>query len=85
MNCLFTKLCVWICLSSFFFFLFLVLLLTVHPKAPQDVTLKIIGATKANMTWKVHSHGNNYTLLCQVKLQYGGEVIHVRTFVHFLF
>nr|O70458.1 RecName: Full=Oncostatin-M-specific receptor subunit beta; AltName: Full=Interleukin-31 receptor subunit beta; Short=IL-31 receptor subunit beta; Short=IL-31R subunit beta; Short=IL-31R-beta; Short=IL-31RB; Flags: Precursor [Mus musculus]AAC40122.1 oncostatin M specific receptor [Mus musculus] len=47
----------------------------VHPKAPQDVTLKIIGATKANMTWKVHSHGNNYTLLCQVKLQYG-EVIH---------
>ncbi|GAB1299225.1 Oncostatin-M-specific receptor subunit beta [Apodemus speciosus] len=48
----------------------------VHPKAPHDVTLKTIGATKANMTWKVHSRGNNYTLLCQVELQYEGEVKH---------
>ncbi|XP_076772260.1 oncostatin-M-specific receptor subunit beta isoform X2 [Arvicanthis niloticus] len=48
----------------------------VHPKAPHDVTLKAVGATKANMTWKVHSRGNNYTLLCQIELQYEGEVIH---------
>ncbi|XP_031216213.1 oncostatin-M-specific receptor subunit beta isoform X2 [Mastomys coucha] len=62
----------------------------VHPKAPQVITLKTIGATKANMTWKVHSRGDNYTLLCQVELQYGGEVIHehnvsVRTSANYLF
>lgn len=63
--------------------LFLFLLLTVHPKAPHDVTLKTVGATKAHMTWKVPSRGD-YTLLCQVELQCEGEVIHVRTSVHLL-
>ncbi|KAL6033854.1 hypothetical protein STEG23_013455, partial [Scotinomys teguina] len=47
----------------------------VHLRAPHDVTLETIGATKANMTWKVHSRGDNYTLLCQVELQCDREVI----------
>ncbi|XP_051006887.1 oncostatin-M-specific receptor subunit beta [Acomys russatus] len=48
----------------------------VHPKAPHDVTLEIINATKANMTWKVHSGPDSYTLLCQVELLHEEEVIH---------
>lgn len=47
----------------------------VHPKAPHDVTLEIINATRANMTWKVQSGGDNHTLLCQVQLQREGEMI----------
>lgn len=61
----------------------------VHPKAPHDVTLKTIGATKAHMTWKVPSRGD-YTLLCQIELQCEGEVIHehnvsVHTSANYLF
>ncbi|XP_038958125.1 oncostatin-M-specific receptor subunit beta isoform X4 [Rattus norvegicus] len=61
----------------------------VHPKAPHDVTLKTVGATKAHMTWKVPSRGD-YTLLCQVELQCEGEVIHehnvsVHTSANYLF
>ncbi|KAL1783664.1 oncostatin-M-specific receptor subunit beta [Sigmodon hispidus] len=48
----------------------------VHPMAPHDVTLETIGATKANMTWKVLSRGDSYMLLCQVQLQHKKEVIH---------
>ncbi|CAH6787344.1 oncostatin-M-specific receptor subunit beta [Phodopus roborovskii] len=48
----------------------------VHQKAPHDVTLETIDATKANMTWKVYSRGDNYLLLCQVELQHEREVIH---------
>ncbi|XP_037065302.1 oncostatin-M-specific receptor subunit beta isoform X2 [Peromyscus leucopus] len=47
----------------------------VHLKAPHDVTLETISATKANMTWKVHSRGDSYTLLCQVELQHEREGI----------
>lgn len=61
----------------------------VHPKAPHDVTLKTVGATKAHMTWKVPSRGD-YTLLCQVELQCEGAVIHehnvsVHTSANYLF
>ncbi|OBS81772.1 hypothetical protein A6R68_24238, partial [Neotoma lepida] len=46
-----------------------------HLKAPHDVTLDTTAATKANLTWKVHSRGDNYKLLCQVELQHEREVI----------
>ncbi|XP_040613518.1 oncostatin-M-specific receptor subunit beta isoform X3 [Mesocricetus auratus] len=48
----------------------------VHLKAPHDVTLETVDAKKANMTWKMHSRGDNYILLCQVELQHETEVIH---------
>ncbi|XP_054544186.1 oncostatin-M-specific receptor subunit beta [Talpa occidentalis] len=48
----------------------------VHPKSPFDLFIKNNSATKATVTWKVHSIGNYSTLLCQVELCDKGEVIH---------
>ncbi|XP_017655837.1 oncostatin-M-specific receptor subunit beta isoform X1 [Nannospalax galili] len=48
----------------------------VYLKAPHNVSLEIINTTKAHMTWKVHSRGNDYTLLCQIELLCEKEVIH---------
>ncbi|VCW98898.1 unnamed protein product, partial [Gulo gulo] len=46
----------------------------VHPMAPFNVLFKNVSATSATMTWKVHSIGKYYTLLCQVEL-YGEEKV----------
>ncbi|XP_073747070.1 oncostatin-M-specific receptor subunit beta isoform X2 [Callorhinus ursinus] len=47
----------------------------VHPMAPFSVLFTDVSATNATMTWKVHTTGNYYTLLCQVELYGEGEVI----------
>ncbi|XP_029073908.1 oncostatin-M-specific receptor subunit beta isoform X1 [Monodon monoceros] len=47
----------------------------VHPMTPYNLLPKNVGATKATMTWKVHSIGNNSTLLCQLELLAEGKVI----------
>ncbi|XP_030894200.1 oncostatin-M-specific receptor subunit beta [Leptonychotes weddellii] len=46
----------------------------VHPMAPFSVLFTDVSTTNATMTWKVHSTGNYYTLLCQVELYGEGEV-----------
>ncbi|XP_047587214.1 oncostatin-M-specific receptor subunit beta [Lutra lutra] len=46
----------------------------VHPMAPFNVLFKNVSATNATMTWKVHSIGKYYTLLCQVELYGEGKV-----------
>ncbi|XP_059273014.1 oncostatin-M-specific receptor subunit beta isoform X3 [Mustela nigripes] len=46
----------------------------VHPMAPFSVLFKNVSATSATMTWKVHSIGKYYTLLCQVELYGEGKV-----------
>ncbi|XP_064452843.1 oncostatin-M-specific receptor subunit beta isoform X5 [Mirounga angustirostris] len=45
----------------------------VHPMAPFSLFTDV-STTNATMTWKVHSTGNYYTLLCQVELYGEGEV-----------
>uniref|UniRef100_A0A8C0XI00 Oncostatin-M-specific receptor subunit beta n=1 Tax=Castor canadensis TaxID=51338 RepID=A0A8C0XI00_CASCN len=47
----------------------------VHPKAPYQVNLENVGATKVRMTWKVPSPGDYHTFWCQVELQDEGKVI----------
>ncbi|XP_060151396.1 oncostatin-M-specific receptor subunit beta [Globicephala melas] len=47
----------------------------VHPMTPYNLLPKNVGATNATMTWKVHSIGNNSTLLCQLELLAEGKVI----------
>ncbi|XP_068391365.1 oncostatin-M-specific receptor subunit beta isoform X1 [Eschrichtius robustus] len=47
----------------------------VHPMTPYNLFPKNVGATNATMTWKVHSIGNNSTLLCQLELLAEGQVI----------
>eukprot|EP00069_Balaena_mysticetus_P004006 bmy_17060T0 len=47
----------------------------VHPMTPYNLFPKNVGATNATMTWKVHSIGNNSTLLCQLELLAEGKVI----------
>ncbi|KAM4875838.1 oncostatin-M-specific receptor subunit beta isoform 3-T4 [Thomomys bottae] len=47
----------------------------VHPLAPYNVNIKIIDATRAELTWNVLARGNYYTLLCQVELEGEGKVI----------
>jgi hypothetical protein len=59
--------------------------LAVHPKAPYQVNLENVGATKVRMTWKVPSPGDYHTFWCQVELQDEGKVIQVRTQLNFLF
>ncbi|XP_059948806.1 oncostatin-M-specific receptor subunit beta isoform X1 [Mesoplodon densirostris] len=47
----------------------------VHPVTPYNLFPKNVGATNATMTWKVHSIGNNSTLLCQLELLAEGKAI----------
>ncbi|XP_048224262.1 oncostatin-M-specific receptor subunit beta isoform X2 [Perognathus longimembris pacificus] len=47
----------------------------VHPLAPYNVKLENIEATQARLTWKVLSHGNRYSFLCQVELEGEEKVI----------
>ncbi|KAK2493742.1 hypothetical protein MC885_012405 [Smutsia gigantea] len=47
----------------------------VRPMNPFNVSFKNVHATEATMTWKAHSIGNNFTLLCQVELNSEGKVI----------
>ncbi|CAK7303244.1 Oncostatin-M-specific receptor subunit beta [Vulpes lagopus] len=47
----------------------------VHPMAPFNVLFNDVSVTNATITWKVHSTGNYYTLLCQVELYGEGKVI----------
>nr|XP_020145661.1 oncostatin-M-specific receptor subunit beta isoform X2 [Microcebus murinus] len=47
----------------------------VHPMSPFSVQFENISATSAVMTWKVHSLGDYFTLLCQVELHGEGKMI----------
>uniref|UniRef100_A0A8D1T2I9 Oncostatin-M-specific receptor subunit beta n=2 Tax=Sus scrofa TaxID=9823 RepID=A0A8D1T2I9_PIG len=47
----------------------------VHPMIPYNLFFKNISATNATVTWKVHSAGNDSTLLCQLELFGEGKVI----------
>uniref|UniRef100_A0A8C5KDI0 Oncostatin-M-specific receptor subunit beta n=1 Tax=Jaculus jaculus TaxID=51337 RepID=A0A8C5KDI0_JACJA len=47
----------------------------VHPKAPHDVNFDDVSATRARMTWRVHSRGKSHTFLCQVELHCEGQMI----------
>ncbi|XP_045421726.1 oncostatin-M-specific receptor subunit beta isoform X1 [Lemur catta] len=47
----------------------------VHPMRPFSVQFENVSATNAVMTWKVHSSGDNFTLLCQVELHGEGKMI----------
>ncbi|XP_036702832.1 oncostatin-M-specific receptor subunit beta isoform X2 [Balaenoptera musculus] len=47
----------------------------VHPMTPYNLFPKNVRATNATMTWKVHSIGNNSTLLCRLELLAEGKVI----------
>ncbi|KAF3828603.1 hypothetical protein GH733_004592 [Mirounga leonina] len=51
----------------------IVLFVSMHPMAPFSLFTDV-STTNATMTWKVHSTGNYYTLLCQVELYGEGEV-----------
>ena len=74
---------------EFFFLLCLLLLplllLAVHPMAPFTVSLKSVSATKATVTWKVHSVRDHFTCLCQVELHGEGKVMQVRRLPRILF
>ena len=52
---------------------------------PYNLFFKNISATNATVTWKVHSAGNDSTLLCQLELFGEGKVIQVRALLNFLF
>ncbi|XP_045042243.2 oncostatin-M-specific receptor subunit beta isoform X2 [Desmodus rotundus] len=47
----------------------------VRPMAPFTVSLKSVSATKATVTWKVHSVRDHFTCLCQVELHGEGKVM----------